>query len=129
MDDMVATQSKSKVIGVWTLKVLLALAFLAAGGSKVAGVPAMVVVFTKIGFGQWFRILTGLLEMAGAIGLLVPRFAFYAAVLLTVVMIGAIGFHLTSLGGNPTPPVVLLALSALTAWLIKSADRPESEQA
>ena len=89
------------------------LAFLAAGGSKLAGAPAMVAMFAKIGFGQWFRILTGLLEVGGAIGLFVPRFAVYAASMLAVVMVSAIGFHLTRLGGNPVPPIVLLLLATL----------------
>ena len=123
------TQSKGKVVGIWVLRVLLALAFLAAGGSKLASAPQMVAIFAKIGFGQGFRILTGLLEVVGAIGLFVPRFVFYAAILLAVVMIGAIGFHLTILGGNPTPPILLLALSATTAWLVRSVAKPRARQA
>ena len=86
----------------------------------------MVAVFSKIGYGQGFRILTGLLEVVGAIGLFVPRFTFYAAVLLGVVMIGAIGFHLTTLGGNPTPPIILLMLSASIAWLTRNSRRSEA---
>jgi hypothetical protein len=83
----------------------------------------MVAVFAKIGFGQWFRILTGLLEVAGAIGLFVPRFAVYAASMLAVVMVGAIGFHLTRLGGNPLPPIVLFLLAILIVWLTKVSKR------
>ena len=85
----------------------------------------MVAMFAKIGFGQWFRILTGSLEVAGAIGLFVPRFAVYAASLLAVVMVGAIGFHLTILGGNPGPPIVLLLLASLIVWLSKGTSRSE----
>src|SRR4051794_31962104 len=29
--------------------------------------------FEKVGLGQWFRYLTGLLEVAGGVGLLIPR--------------------------------------------------------
>ena len=101
------------------------LAFLAAGGSKLAGAPAMVAMFAKIGFGQWFRILTGLLELAAAIGLFIPRYTLYAAATLAVVMASAIGFHLTILGGNPLPPIVLLLLTSLIAWLSKSTSRLE----
>jgi len=42
-------------IGAWVLQGLLAAAFLAAGGAKLAGVPMMVQVFDQIGMGQWFR--------------------------------------------------------------------------
>jgi len=87
------------------------LAFLAAGGSKLAGAPAMVAMFAKIGFGQWFRILTGLLEVAGAIGPICASLRCHASSMLAVVMVGAIGFHLTRLGGNPVPPIVLLLLA------------------
>jgi len=100
--------------------VLVGLAFLAAGGSKLAGAPTMVEIFAKIGFGQWFRILTGLLEVAGAVGLFVPRWTVSAAALLAVVMVGAIGLHLTILGGNPAAPILLLILAALIIWLHRS---------
>ena len=122
---MATGQKKGKMIALWVLRVVVGLAFLAAGGSKLAGAPAMVAMFAKIGFGQWFRILTGLLEVAGAIGLFVPRFTVYAASLLAVVMVGAIGFHLTRLGGNPVPPIVLLLHAISIVWLNKRTSRPE----
>src|ERR1700734_3870967 len=78
----------------WALQGLAALAFLAAGGSKLAAAPAMVEIFAKLGAGQWFRYLTGTLEVIGAVALLLPRAAFYGAVLLTLVMVGAIVTHL-----------------------------------
>jgi putative oxidoreductase len=119
---------KGKTIALWVLRVLVGLAFLGAGWSKLAGTSEMVAVFTKIGFGQGFRVITGLLEVAGAIGLFVPRLTTYAALLLAAVMIGAVGFHLTTLGGNPTPPIVLLLLSALIAFLSNSSTTKKSQQ-
>lgn len=80
----------------------------------------MVELFDKVGRGQWFRYFTGLLEVAGAIGLLIPRYAFHAAGLLAVVMVGAIIAHLTALGTSPAVPVVLLVLSGTIAWLRKA---------
>src|SRR5882757_8371084 len=103
----------------WILSGLGALAFIAAGGSKLAGVPAMVDLFDKVGMGQWFRYFTGILEVAGGIGLLLSRYAFYAAVLLAVVMAGAIIAHLTVLGTSPAAPVTLLILTGSIAWLRK----------
>jgi uncharacterized membrane protein YphA (DoxX/SURF4 family) len=101
----------------WVLQVLLALAFLAAGGSKVAGVAPMVEMFGKLRVGQWFRYVTGFLEIAGAIGILIPQTRFYGALLLAAVMVGAIIAHLTLVGGNPTPPIVLLVMAAIVAYL------------
>ena len=120
---MATGQEKGRMIALWVLRVVVGLAFLAAGGSKLAGAPAMVAMFAKIGFGQWFRILTGLLEVAGAIGLFVLRPAVFAASMLGLVMAGAFGFHLTRLGGNPIPPIVLLLLAILIVWLSKWTSR------
>src|SRR2546422_4512028 len=88
-----AASSKGRLITLWTLSGLVALAFVFIGGGKLAGTVAMVELFDKVGLGQWFRYLTGLLEVAAGIGLLVPRYAFYAAVLLLIVMMGAIITH------------------------------------
>jgi hypothetical protein len=47
--------SKGLNVTCWALQGLAAVAFLAAGGSKLAAAPAMVEMFAKIGAGQWFR--------------------------------------------------------------------------
>jgi putative oxidoreductase len=114
-----ANSGKARLITLWILSGLAALAFLGAGGGKLAGAAAMVELFDKVGLGQWFRYFTGLLEVAGAIGLLISRYAFYAAILLAIVMVGAIIAHLTVLGTSPAAPVVLLVLSGTIAWLRK----------
>ena len=116
---LAANSGKARLITLWILSGLVALAFLGAGGAKLAGAAAMVELFDKVGRGQWFRYFTGLLEVAGGIGLLIPRYAFYAAGLLAVVMVGAIIAHVTVLGTSPAAPVVLLVLSGTIAWLRK----------
>ncbi len=108
--------SKALNITLWILQILAALAFLAAGGSKLAGAQAMVDTFQKIGLGQWFRYLTGGLEVVGAIGLLVPGYVFYGAVLLVAVMIGAVVTHLFVLGGSPAAALVLLIMTGVIAY-------------
>ena len=114
-----ANSGKGRTVGLWVLRGLLGAAFLAAGGAKLAGVPAMVELFQKVGVGQWFRIVTGLLEVGGGILLLIPRLTFYGAALLLLVMVGAVTAHLTVLGGNPASPLVLLVLNGVTAWLTR----------
>src|SRR6478609_3611177 len=94
-------ENEMRHIVIWTLSTLVAALFLFAGGSKLAGVPMQVQMFAAIGIGQWFRYLTGLLEVGGAIGLFVPAVASYAALLLATVMVGAIATHLLIIGGNP----------------------------
>jgi uncharacterized membrane protein YphA (DoxX/SURF4 family) len=77
----------------------------------------MVQVFDSIGVGQWFRYVTGLIEVTSAALLLVPSLAFYGAVALAVTMVGAIIAHLFVIGGNPLMPIVLLAATATIAYL------------
>ena len=115
--------SKGSNITCWVLQGLAAFAFLAAGGSKLAAAPAMVEMFAKLGAGQWFRYLTGTLEVIGAVALLVPRGAFYGAVLLATVMVGAIVTHLAVLGGSPIPALVLLVIVGTVAWLRRPTAR------
>jgi uncharacterized membrane protein YphA (DoxX/SURF4 family) len=117
--ELPAVSGKGRLITLWILSGLVALAFLAAGGAKLAGAAAMVAVFDKVGLGQWFRYFTGFLEVAAGIGLLISRYAFYAAGLLAVVMVGAIIAHLTVLGGSPAAPVMLLVLTGIIAYLRK----------
>jgi putative oxidoreductase len=114
-----AASGKVRLITLLTLSGLVALAFIGAGGAKLAGAAAMVELFDKVGLGQWFRYFTGLLEIAAGIGLLISRYAFYAAVLLAIVMVGAIIAHLTVLGSSPAAPVVLLVLTGTIAYLRK----------
>jgi len=53
-----ANSRKGRLITLWTLSGLVAVAFIGAGGTKLAGVPAMVEMFAKVGLGQWFRYFT-----------------------------------------------------------------------
>jgi putative oxidoreductase len=110
---------KGRLITLGILSGLVALAFIAAGGSKLAGASAMVEVFNKVGFGQWFRYFTGVLEVAAGIGLLISRYAFYSAVLLAIIMVSAIIAHVTVLGSSPAAPVVLFVLTGTIAYLRK----------
>ncbi|MFD2883696.1 DoxX family protein [Pseudomonas lini] len=95
--------------------------FAAAGIAKLAGVPQMIQVFDAVGVGQWFRYLTGTIEVVGAVLLLVPVTGFYAGLLLTATMAGALVTHLFVIGGNPAPALVLLAMSAFVTWRQKPA--------
>ncbi len=108
--------SKGLNIACWALQVLAALGFLMAGGSKLASAPAMVEMFAKVGAGQWFRYLTGALEVIGAVALLIPRATFYGAALLSTVMVGAIVTHLVIVGGSPIPALILLMIVGAVGW-------------
>jgi putative oxidoreductase len=85
----VATRRRALTITLWVLQVLVAFQFAAGGYLKLSGAPEMVDMFATIGAGQWFRVMVGALEIAGAIGLLIPRIAGLAALGLVALMVGA----------------------------------------
>jgi len=111
---------RSRLIALWILSGFGAVLFIGAGGAKLAGAAAMVDLFAKVGLGQWLRYFTGLLEVAAGIGLLISRYAFYAAVVLAIVMAGAFIAHVTVLGTSPAAPVVLFVVTGIIAYLRKS---------
>ena len=103
-------------VALWALQVLLAAAFLMAGATKLAGPEMMVKQFEAIGLGQWFRHLTGALEVVAAVLLLVPRRSGLGALLLIPIMLGAAVAHLVVFKNSPAVPLVVLALAAVVAW-------------
>jgi uncharacterized membrane protein len=103
-------------IALWALQAVLALMFTMAGLAKVGGDATMVEMFANIGIGQWFRYVVGALEIAGAVGVLIPRVSGLAALGLICLMIGATLTNLFVLGASPLLPIVLLVLGALVAW-------------
>lgn len=104
---------------VWLLTILLAIAFTLAGGVKLISAPPMVREFAQIGLGQWLRYFTGILEVSGAIGLLIPRARFWAALQIAVVMVGATFTNIAvlHLPDNARLTAILLAMALLLAWL------------
>lgn len=111
-----SSPGKAILVLIWILSILEAALFLSVGIPKLLSVPMMVTEFGKIGLGQWFRYFTGALEVIGALGLLVPKYSGYAALLLCAVMIGATITVLTVLGGPPTLPIIVLIVSAFIAY-------------
>jgi hypothetical protein len=111
-----ATRGRAITIMLWVLQVLLAFLIVGGGWLKLSGDPVMVDMFAAIGAGQWLRILVGALEIAAAIGLLIPRTAGLAALGLSGLLVGAIATNLFILNANTWVAVGLLLMSALIAW-------------
>jgi putative oxidoreductase len=116
-------RSRGAVIALWTLQVLLALMFIVGSGApKLFGEAYAVQIFTDLGSGQWLRYVVGVLEIAGGIGLLVPRLARLAASCLIALMVGATIaqlFFLTE--GFWYTPVILGVLLGVVAWFRRPA--------
>ena len=88
------TQNKAAKTGVWTLTVLVAALFMLSAVPKLFD-PGWVGRFASWGYSETFLYLIAVLEIAGAIGILIPRLAPYAAAGLIVIMFGAMYTHLT----------------------------------
>jgi putative oxidoreductase len=112
----VALSITAKNRAIWGVRILLALAFGAAGSAKLAGVEQMVATFESIGWGQWFRYVTGGIEVAGALLMLIPATGLYAGLLLGGTMLGGTVSHLLVVPGSPVPAMVLGLLCALVVW-------------
>lgn len=110
-----AAPRKALNITLWIVQALLALTFFAAGGSKLVGRPDMVALFEAIGIGQWFRYVTGILEVTGAVLIVVPKTSSVGAVLLVAIMVGAITANVI-LHATIIPPLALLLLSSFVVW-------------
>ena len=112
---------RAGLVALWIVQIALAGMFLLAGSSNLLGAPAMVGLFDAIGIGQWFRYLTGLIEVGSALALLVPSIAVFGALALVATMVGAITTHLFIVGGSPAVPAILLLGSVGVVW----ARRPQ----
>ncbi|MDT7746311.1 MAG: hypothetical protein QOE59_5389 [Actinomycetota bacterium] len=112
-------RGRAPTVALWTLQVLLALMFVGGSGlPKLMGESYAVQIFDDLGTGQWLRVVIGLLEVAGGLGLLVPRLAGLAATCLVALMVGATGAQLFFLDvGYWFTPVIVGVLLAVVAWV------------
>jgi putative oxidoreductase len=117
-DRQVASGSTGKIINVvlWLLQIGAAAMFLMVGFLKLSGNPQLVGLFEAIGIGQWFRYLTGALEVAGAFLLLIPRTSGLGALMLAGVMVCAVLTHVFIVGGSPLGAIILLVVTGIVAW-------------
>jgi uncharacterized membrane protein YphA (DoxX/SURF4 family) len=109
-----------KTIGFWLLKIVLAALFLVTAGAKLVGLPAVIDVFERVGFGQWFRYFTALLELAGAALLLLPATTALGALLLTLVSVGAFLAQLLVLHEDVIHTIVMAGILGAIVWMHRS---------
>jgi putative oxidoreductase len=100
----------------WCVQAFLALVFVNASWAKLMGSPEMLALFSAVGVGQWFRYVTGILELTGAVLIMVPKTRRVGAALLATVMLGALAAHLFILHVPPAAPGVLFLVSGFVVW-------------
>jgi len=112
-------------LGDWVLRAGIALAFVLFGVEKFPSSPGAewVRFFAQVGFGQWFRYVTGVVEIAGGALLLVPAAADVGLVLLAVTMAGAIAIHVFVIRHPLNSIVPGALLCSLVALLLVRRDR------
>jgi uncharacterized membrane protein len=80
--------------------------------------------FAAIGFDPTGMMVIGVLEVLGAVGLLVPWLSGVAALALAGLMVGAVAFTVVGLGpAQAALPAVLLVLDAVVAWVRRDRTR------
>jgi putative oxidoreductase len=100
----------------WVLQILLALAYLSFGYSKLVDAPAAAEIFDKVGWGDWFQYVVGVLEIAVAIPLLIPRYARRGAIALIALAVVAIGVHAAIGDPNGLVFVVPIVMASVVVW-------------
>jgi uncharacterized membrane protein YphA (DoxX/SURF4 family) len=109
-------RTRQDVMITWILRVAVAVLFLGIGRDKFDPHSMWPALFDRIGLGQWFRYATGVLQIAGAVLLVVPRTFLMGIVLLACMMAGAAAIWIARLrepGNAVIPAVVLFALVAI----------------
>lgn len=122
MADSIASRFRGSDALIWTMRILLAAVFLYEGIDKFSERRLWLRIFDEIGFGQWFRYFTGVVEISGALTLLVPKATLVAVGLLACTMIGALLVHVLVIGVGPQTVVVGILLLMLGIIGVKRVD-------
>lgn len=102
----------------WIVVCLTSVFFFIGGLQKVIGTEMMVTMFQGLGISDVFRVVIGVAEIIGSILLIIPRFTFYAACGLGILMIGAVGTEI--LHGRVFESLLAgqwLVVFVITAWI------------
>ncbi|GAB3831196.1 DoxX family protein [Kribbella italica] len=100
-----------RTAGRWVLQIALAAPIAIGGIAKLTGDPQMTAMFSTLGAEPWLRIVIGVLELLGAVGLLIPRTAVWAATGLAVLLAGASFTNVALLHTSPVLPLVFFAIA------------------
>jgi uncharacterized membrane protein len=83
-----------------------------------AAVPFQVLLFRTLGFPSWFMYVIGILETAGAIALLIPRYNVAGVFTIICIMLGAIASLLNHAQMSLLPATVLVLVLAVVAGFL-----------
>ncbi len=108
------------------LACLLAGFFLLGGALNIFASPEIVADYDRWGYPSGFNRLTGLVEWAAALLILLPRTRILGSLLGAAVMAAAaLTVLLHGEYGHAVPPLIVMSVSLLTAALARPARRPK----
>ncbi|MBW8739609.1 MAG: DoxX family protein [Streptomyces turgidiscabies] len=114
----VSARARGARIALRALQVVLALFYgFASALPKLIAHPSAVESFDKMGWGSAGMYTIGLLELAGAVALLIPVLQSVAAMALSALMVGAFVVQVTVFDGQyAATPLILIVPLTLIAW-------------
>jgi uncharacterized membrane protein YphA (DoxX/SURF4 family) len=110
---------RARIIDVvlWIFSLFLAWIFIRQGWSKFSNTSGWAQAFRAWHFPVWFRVMIGVIETSAALLLLTRRTAFAGAIMIVVVMIGAMATHIYwGRPGQITSEVLPLTLATIVAF-------------
>jgi uncharacterized membrane protein YphA (DoxX/SURF4 family) len=119
------TRGAGDVLAMWLPRVAVALVFLSVGSEKFGSQGPWIRIFARIGLGDWFRYLTGVMQVGGALLLLVPPLVTAGTIVLGCTMAGAIVVNIFVLhtGLAAIIPTLLLIAVVFVGWRSVTASR------
>jgi len=112
--------NRIRSIAVWVLHILLAALFALQGILKLTSSPGWVSRFRAWGYPDNFYLFIAVIELAGAVALLIPKLAGVGALTLIAVMIGATITHLLHGESQVITTLILMLLLTLVVYVRRS---------
>lgn len=110
------TRRRAANVALWVLQVLTAAMFVMGAVAKLTSEPQSVAGFNEMGLGDGGRYVIGVLELAGAVALLIPILCGLAGVAFVALMVGAVTLTAIYDADMVAVPAVVLVLVAVIAW-------------
>jgi uncharacterized membrane protein YphA (DoxX/SURF4 family) len=104
-----------KLVFIWLFSLFIAFIMIQQGWAKFGADGRWARSFAEWGYPAWFRMLIGVVETGGSLALLVPPVAFYGALALAAVMVGATGTLLFD--GRGVDAVTPIAYTVVLVWI------------
>jgi len=117
------TRFRIRTVATWTLSVVMTGLMGLAGAAKFLAPDVWGQMFADWGYPGWMRAFIGTAEIGGAIGLVIPRVARYAAAGLGIIMVGAAINNIVNESRLGVAQPVIYAAVLTTIFLLRSRGR------